>query len=55
VTFRIVNNLMTYYGIGEQRDRGAVMAWACWAVPLLITELVIQGRQVFATSARQTT
>ena len=55
VTFRIGNNLMTYYGIGEQRDRGAVLAWACWAVPLLITELVLQGRQVFASRARETT
>jgi hypothetical protein len=48
VTFRIANTLMTSFGIAEQRDRGALISWACWAVPLLVTELVIQGKQVFA-------
>ena len=52
VTFRIVNGLMASYGV-ERADRIAIMAWACWAVPLLITEMVLQGKQVFATGARQ--
>jgi hypothetical protein len=28
-----------------------VAAWACWAVPLLVTELVIQGRKVLVVRA----
>ena len=55
VTFRLGNNLMMYFGVGAQGGRGATLAWACWAIPLLVTELVLQGRQVFATSARPTT
>jgi hypothetical protein len=54
VTFRVVNNLMIYFGIGQVTDRLGLLSWACWAVPLLLTELVIQGKQVFAGRARQT-
>ena len=48
VTYRVTNTLMTSLALGEQRDRSALISWACWAVPLLITELVIQGKQVLA-------
>ena len=51
VTFRIGYDLMQSYGV-ERADRAAIMAWACWAVPLLITELVLQGKQVFAGGSR---
>jgi hypothetical protein len=27
-------------------------AWACWALPLLVTELVIQGRRIARTPSR---
>ena len=47
VTYRLVFDLMTSFGI-QGPERGMLISWACWAVPLLITELVIQGRQVFA-------
>jgi hypothetical protein len=46
VIFRLGDNVMEYLGVGMS-DRFAIMAWACWALPLLITEVVIQGRQVF--------
>ena len=49
VTFRIVDDVMTYYGLGEDTARLAMLAWGCWAVPLPVTELVIQGKQVFAS------
>jgi hypothetical protein len=38
--------------VGRWKDRAAVSSWFCWAVPLLITELVLQGRKVFANPAR---
>jgi hypothetical protein len=53
VTFRLVNNLMIYFGIGQRADRFALISWACWAVPLFVTEMVIQGKQVFAQGTRQ--
>jgi len=48
VTFRVVDGVLSYYEIGEDPVRWSVLAWACWAVPLLVTELVIQGRQIVA-------
>ena len=48
VTFRIGQVAMTARGIDIQLAIG-VMAWACWAIPLLITEAVIQGRKIAAS------
>jgi len=53
VTFRLVNEMMAYFGIGDIADRRALMAWACWAVPLLVAEMLIQGRQVFVSGSRR--
>jgi hypothetical protein len=57
VIIRVITALMTYYGIGragigQDKDPFALASWACWAVPLLLTELVIQGKQVFAGGTR---
>jgi hypothetical protein len=52
VIFRLGSDLMSVLGV-PMLDRFTVMAWACWAVPLLITELVIQSKQVFAVKAPQ--
>ena len=38
-------------GVAAFHEELAVAAWACWAVPLLMTELVIQGRKVLAVRA----
>jgi hypothetical protein len=27
-----------------------IAAWACWAVPLLIAELILQGRKILAVA-----
>jgi len=45
VTFRIGQVAMTGRGVDLQTAIG-IMAWACWAIPLLITEGVIQGRKI---------
>src|SRR5262245_22654678 len=52
VTFRLCSDTLGYFGVGGL-DRISVLSWATWAIPLLITELIIQGKQVFATGARQ--
>ena len=51
VTFRVIQPALDAAHIGTPLEQLAVTAWACWAVPLLITELVIQGRKVLAVRA----
>ena len=48
VTFRVIQPSLQAAQIGTPLEQLAVAAWACWAVPLLIAELVIQGRKVLA-------
>jgi uncharacterized membrane protein YozB (DUF420 family) len=48
VTFRLVTDVLAYFGIGEQMVNYTLMAWAAWALPLLMTEAVIQGRKIRA-------
>jgi uncharacterized membrane protein len=42
VTFRVGQTVLVGAGIALPTVIG-IMAWACWAVPLLVTELIIQG------------
>jgi len=51
VTFRVIQPALQAAEIGTPLEQLAVTAWACWAVPLLITELVIQGRKIVAVRA----
>lgn len=46
VTFRVVQPALAAAHIGTPLEQLAAASWACWAVPLLITEAVIQGRKV---------
>ena len=48
VTFRVGEVVMQRAGIGEPLQNLTFLAWACWAVPLLITEAILQGRKIFA-------
>jgi heme/copper-type cytochrome/quinol oxidase subunit 3 len=47
VTFRAGQVALTGRGLDLPAAIG-IMAWACWAVPLLLTEAVIQGRKIRA-------
>jgi len=47
VSFRLVDDSLDALQVWDGDKRGAMLAWACWAVPLLVTELVIQGGAVF--------
>jgi hypothetical protein len=51
VTFRVIQPALQAAQIGTELEQLAVTAWACWAVPLLLTELVIQGRKILAVRA----
>ena len=48
VTFRAVRTSLGAAGVGTRSEEAAFAAWACWAVPLLFTELIIQGRKILA-------
>lgn len=45
-TFRIVAvSVQQFFGT-DVPGMGGIMAWACWAVPLLLTEVVLQARKI---------
>ncbi len=48
VTFRAAQPLVSRTGIGTPLEQIAFLAWASWALPLLGTEAVLQGRKIFA-------
>lgn len=48
VAFRIIFPLLQTSGVGNVQEQLAVAAWGCWALPLLITEAVLQGRKILA-------
>jgi hypothetical protein len=50
VTFRLFFEILRWFEIGTIGERLTAMAWICWAVPLLITEAILQGRKILGTS-----
>jgi uncharacterized membrane protein len=48
LTFRVLFRGLEAVGVGTIGERLAASAWFCWAVPLLITESVLQGRKIFS-------
>jgi uncharacterized membrane protein len=47
VTFRAMWAALQAAGIGTRSEQLAMSSWFCWAVPLLIVEIVIHGRRIF--------
>jgi predicted membrane protein DUF2306 len=50
VTYRALVDLLRADGVGSGADRSAFASWSCWAIPLLVTELALQGRKLLRTS-----
>jgi hypothetical protein len=48
IWFRILFAALEAAGVGTVPERLGISAWFCWAVPLLVTEAVIQGRKILA-------
>jgi len=46
VTFRLIDNWLTGRQIAPGDSIDAIMAWACWSVPLLLLEPLIQLRRI---------
>ena len=50
VTFRALATVLEGQGVATL-DRIGIAAWFCWAVPLLLNELVLQGRKILRVSS----
>ena len=48
VFFRMMFQLLQAIEVGTLTDQLAVASWGCWAVPLLVTEALLQGRKIVA-------
>jgi uncharacterized membrane protein len=48
VTFRVFAGGLQAAGVGDLNDQLTAASWFCWAVPLLCTEAVLQGRTIVA-------
>jgi uncharacterized membrane protein len=53
VSFRVLFDALGAFHVGTRSQRTDAASWFCWAVPLLITEVVLQGRKVFAAERRE--
>jgi hypothetical protein len=51
VTFRFFVGFLQVTGVGTLVEQLNAASWFCWAVPLLITEAIIQGRKVLRSPA----
>ena len=52
VTFRALFKLLQAADVGTLPEQLAMASWFCWAVPLLIVEIVIHGRRIFGARSR---
>lgn len=48
VTYRLFAVLIGPLQLGTDAELNIVLAWASWALPLLLTEAILQGRKVLA-------
>lgn len=48
VNFRLFVTVLQAVGVGTIVERLTAASWFCWAVPLIITEAVLQGRKIVA-------
>lgn len=47
VTFRLFDELLSKRGLVPEHEFYSIMAWACWAIPLLFTEALLQSAEIF--------
>jgi uncharacterized membrane protein len=47
VTFRLVDDVLSNRNLVPEHEFYGIVAWGCWAVPLLFTEALIQSAEIF--------
>lgn len=45
-SFRLLDKILVEKFHTDPGQTGDLMAWACWAVPLMVTEVIIQSRKI---------
>ena len=50
VFFRAFVGVTTALEVGTLHERLGAASWFCWAFPLLVTELILQGRKLRSAS-----
>lgn len=53
VTFRLLEDYGPTSRLRPENDRDITIAWACWVVPLAVTEMIFQLRRVRAAAMAQ--
>ena len=48
VTFRVLYEVLDALELGTMVERMTAASWLAWAMPLFITEAILQGRKIFA-------
>jgi hypothetical protein len=51
VTFRLLNDFGPTSRLQPDNDRANTIVWACWTIPLLITEVILQLRRMRSTAS----
>jgi uncharacterized membrane protein len=51
VTFRLLDQVLGSWHVMTDGERASTLAWSCWAIPLLVTEVVIQSRSLLKAGA----
>ena len=46
VIFRVLNDYYPGARLQPDGDRGVAMAWACWVIPVLFLEIILQLRKM---------
>ncbi|HUF64740.1 MAG TPA: DUF2306 domain-containing protein [Gemmatimonadaceae bacterium] len=54
ITFRVFEDGLAALGVGTQVERLTLAAWASWAVPLFVTQVVLEARSIFGGHASRT-
>ena len=46
VTFRLVEKLLLVGFDMKGLEVANILAWSCWSIPLLVTEMILQGQKI---------
>ncbi len=53
VLLRLTGSILDTFDVGTIRDRFTFASWIAWSVPLMLTEVILQGRKVLASREKQ--
>jgi hypothetical protein len=53
VTFRVLSDYGPTSRLKPENEKGITIAWACWVVPLAVTEMIFQLRRLRTADARR--